>query len=234
MPPIIEAANGLQHVYLRGGTKEGTFRTWAGDAETPFEDAMLGFEMYWYGSSTIPMDMHVSSPILHLGSLCDLLGATNHGRFLVLEGDPARAELPASCRWGSLEKLPAVEKLGLHPNAVTVLYAAWDDVGAPAILSALQTVKVIPVDMPASSVAATTIVEPRTHVATVCKGFISRIVPSKVARTDSHPGNVAWVPSIVRTDDAIPSVVQLTGIHSENPLEGLVMLMQVGAGHHRR
>src|SRR5260221_7435947 len=70
--------------------------------------------------------------------------------------------------------------------------------------------------------------------ATAHKGFISRIVPSKVARTDSHLGNVAWVPSIVRTDDAIPSVVQLTGIHSENPLEGLITLMQVGAGHHRR
>jgi len=78
--------------------------------------------------------MHLSSPMSHLGSLCELLGATNHGRFLVLEGDPARAELPASCWWELLEKLPAIEKLELHPNVVTVLYAAWDDVGTPAIL----------------------------------------------------------------------------------------------------
>ena len=72
MLPIIEAANGLQHVYLRGGAKEGTFRTWTGDAEAPFEDAMLSVEMYWYGGPTIPMDMHLSNPILHLGS-CDSL-----------------------------------------------------------------------------------------------------------------------------------------------------------------
>jgi hypothetical protein len=47
---------------------------------------------------------------------------------------------------GLLAKLPAIEKLELHPSAVAALYVAWDDVGAPAILSALQTVKVIPVD----------------------------------------------------------------------------------------
>ena len=234
MLPIIEAADGLQHVYLRGGAKEGTFRTWTGDAETSFEGAKLGFEMFWYGSPTTTVgDMHLSSPIFHLGSLCDLLGATNHGRFFVLEGDPARAELPASCWWGLLEKLPAIEKLELHPNAVTALYSAWDDVGAPAILPALQTVKLIPVDTPASGVVATTIVEPRTHVATARRGFISRIVPSRVAKPDSHPRTVAWVPSTVRTDDAIPTVVQLTGIPSENPLERLITLMQVGTGQHR-
>ena len=234
MLPVIEAANGLQHVYLSGGAKEGTFRTWTGDAETPFEDARLGFEMYWYGSPTTATDMPLSSPIFHLGSLCDLLGATSHGRFLVLEGDPAQAELPASCWWELLEKLPAIEKLELHPNAMKALYSAWDDVGAPAALSALQTVKLIPGDAPASSVVATTTVEPRTHVATVRKGFISRIVPSKVARTDSRPRTVAWVPSTVRTDGAISSVAQPIGIHSENPLEGLITLMQAGAGQHRR
>jgi len=137
-----------------------------------------------------------------------------------------------------LEKLPAIEKLALHPNAVAALYVAWDDVGAPAILPALQTVKVIPVDpAPASSVLATTIVEPRTQgVATVRKGFISRIVPSKAARTDPHhPRTVASVPSsTVRTDDAIPPAVRLTGIHSETALEGLITLMQGRAGQHRR
>jgi hypothetical protein len=166
--------------------------------------------------------------------LCDLLGVTNHGRFLVLEGDPARAELPASCWWGLLEKLPAVEKLELHPNAVTALYVAWDDVGAPAILSALQTVKVIPVDPPVWSVIATTIVEPRTQVATVRKGFISRIVPSKAVKLDSHPRTVASVPSTIRTDGAIPPAVRLTGIDSKTALEGLTMLMQGRAGQHRR
>src|SRR5260221_12607140 len=76
----------------------GYLRRRSEDAETAFEDAMLGFEMYWYGSPTIPMGMHLSSPMFHLG-WCELLGATNHGRFLVLERDPARAEIPKSCWW---------------------------------------------------------------------------------------------------------------------------------------
>lgn len=232
--PIIEAANGLQHVYLCGGAKEGTFRTWTGDAATPFEDAELGLEMYWYGSPTTPMELHFTSPIFHLGALCDLLGATKRGRFLVLEGDPARAELPASCWWRLLEKLPAVEKLELHPNAVKALYSAWDDVGAPVLLPALQTVQLVRAGTATSSVAMTTIVEPRTHVATARKGIVSRIVPAKVVRPDSRPRTVAWVPGAYRADDTLPLVVQLTGIPPENSLEGLVTLMQGGVGRKRR
>jgi hypothetical protein len=262
MLPVIEAANGLRHVHLCGGAKEGTFRAWTGDADTPFEDAAMALEMYWYGSPTTPIDsdVHLSSPVFHLGSLCDLLGATAHGRFLVLEGDPARAEvLPPSCWWGLLEKLPGVERLELHPNAVTALYVAWDDVAAPAILSALKTVKLIPVvdpTPPAASVFATAmtttttttaaaaiVVEPRTQVATtIRKGFISRIVPSKAVRTgDSHPrAPVVGIPSpsstvTVRTNDDSDAVRAATaGVRSEAPLEELIALMQGHAGRHRR
>ena len=226
MLPAIQAANGLQHVSLRGGAKGGTFRMWTGDAETCFEDAKFGFEMFWYGSPTTTMDMHLSSPIFHLGSLCDLLGATDHGRFLVLEGDPrADLDLPPSCWWRLLEKLPAIEQLDLHPNAVAALYSAWDDVGAPAILPALQTAKLLSIDAPASSVVAIPNVEPHAHVATVRKGFISRIVPSRATKADPRPRTVAWVPSTARIDDAIPSMVQFTGIHSENILRRLITLM---------
>jgi hypothetical protein len=76
MLPMIEAASGLQHVYLRGVAKEGAFRTCIGDAETLFEHPLLGFEMCWYGSPTFSVDMHLSSPVFHQGSLCDLLGVT--------------------------------------------------------------------------------------------------------------------------------------------------------------
>ena len=72
MLPIIQVANGLQHVYLRRSAKGGTFHTWTGDAETPFEDAKFGFEMFWYGSPTTMMDMHLSSPgvfEIHLSSI---------------------------------------------------------------------------------------------------------------------------------------------------------------------
>jgi hypothetical protein len=231
--PTIETANGLQHIYLCGGAKEGTFRMWSGDTATSFEDAELGLEIYWYGSPQMKTVLHYTSPIFHLGGLCDLLGATKSGRFLVLEGDPAGAELPASCWWELLEKLPAVEKLELHPNAVNALYSAchWDDVGAAPLLLALQAVQLIPGDTATSSVVATTIDGPRTHLATVRKGFISRIVPSKVVRPDSHARTAASVPSMYRTDEA---VTQSKGMNAEDSLEELIRFLQHGCGQNWR
>jgi hypothetical protein len=225
--PIIEAADGLQHVYLSGGSKEGTFRAWTGDMVTNYEDAEFSFEVYWYGSPTSTMDQGLSSPIFHLGGLCDLLGATKRGRRLVLEGDLAstRSELPVSCWWGLLESLPAVEKLELHANVVKALYAAWEVVGAPAVLPALQQIQFVPAD------TAMTIVEPRPLAAPIRKGFISRIVPSKVARRSNSPARaIASVPS-TNTDDVLSSVVQPPGLHDEKSLEGLITSLQRGAGN---
>jgi F-box-like len=230
--PTIESANGLQHIHLCGGAKDGTFRAWTGDAVTSFEDAELGLNIFWRGSPTA-MEQIFTSPIFHLGALCDLLGAAKSGRFLSLEGDPAKAELPVSCWWRLLEKLSAVERLGLHPNVVEALHSALDDAGAPAILRDLQTVQLIPVDTAMSSVVAT-ITEPRTNPATVRKGFISRIVPSKVAWPDAHPHTAAEVPSTHGTDNVLTSVGQSTGMHAENSLEGLIALLQGGAGQNRK
>jgi hypothetical protein len=224
MLPIIKAAGGLQHVRLSGGAKEGTFRTWTGDAATICEDAEFCFTMFWKGSPTTMVDMPLTSPIFHLGALCDLLDATRYGRRLVLEGDPARAQLQTSCWWNLLEKLPAVEKLVLYPNAMKALHSAWDDVRAPAVLPALQQVQFVP------AYTATTVVARLTPLAFVQKDYISRIVPSKVARPDSRAHTIAWVPSTCRTDDALPPVVQLPGVHAEDSLEGLIMLLQSGAG----
>ena len=233
--PMIEAASGLQHVYLTGGAKEGIFRTWTGDAATIYEDAEFCFETFWYGSP-VSKDVHTSnltSPIFHIDSLCDLLGATKWGRKLVLEGDSTRSELPASWWWGLLEKLPAVEELELYPNAVKALYSAWDDVGAPAVLPVLRRVQFVQTAVSASSIAATTVAELPTYVTTVRKGLISRIVPSKAVKPDSPARTIAWVPSSHGSCDALPSVIQIPAIHTEPTSGGLIRLLQGGTGQSR-
>jgi hypothetical protein len=227
--PIIEAANGLQHVYLSGGAKEGTFRVWSGDMDTTYEDAEFSFEMYWYGSPMMTtMDQRLTSPIFHLGGLCDLLGATKCGRTLVLGGDPTptRVKLPALCWWMLLKKLPAVEELGLRANVVKVLYTAWKQVGAPAVLPALHLIHVLPAN------TATTIVEQRPLVAPpIRKGFISRIVPSKMAKRPNSPARaVVSVPSTNVPDDILPSSAQFPELHDEKLLDGLIKLLQGGSG----
>ena len=66
--PNIEAANGLQHVYLSGGSEDGTFRVWSGDVDTTYEDAEFALKMYWNGSpQIISMDRRFNrpSPIFH-------------------------------------------------------------------------------------------------------------------------------------------------------------------------
>jgi len=229
--PTIEAANGLQHVYLSGGTNKGTFRTWTGDDMTSCEDAELCFEMFWYGSPTMAeTDMPYTSPIFHLGTLCDLLGATKRGRRLMLLGDPARTQLPSSCWWKLLEKLPGVEILELHPRAVKALYYAWDDVGAPAVLPALLRAQLLGVtDDARTDDAATTVVELGTRISTPRKGFISRILPSKVAKLNFRPRDITWAPS--RADDTPPSAIHIS--ETNDSLEGLTNLLQRSAGGFR-
>ena len=225
--PIFEAANGLQHVYLSGGVKDGTFRTWTGDADTAHEDAEFFFEMYWYGSPTSALDdQSPTSPIFHLGGLCDLLGATKHGRGLVLEEDltPTRSELPALCWWRLLEKLPAVEKLEVHGNVVKALYAAWEETGAPPVLPALQQIQFVAVD------TATTIAALRSPASPVRKGFISRIVPFRVARGSNSPPRTIVSTPMTNETDVLPPAVQLPGLPDEILSEGLITLLQGGAG----
>jgi hypothetical protein len=229
--PIIEVANGLQHVYLSGGAKEGTFRAWSGDVATTYEDAEFSLEMYWYGSPTMTtMDQGLTSPIFHLGGLCDLLGATKCGRTLMLEGNltPTRVELPTFCWWMLLEKLPAVEELELHANVVKTLYTAWEGVGAPAVLPALHQIHIVPTN------TATTIIERRPLVTTpIRKGFIFRIVPSKVAKRPNSPAParaVVSVPSTNVPDEMLPSSAQFPELHDERSLDGLIKLLQGGSG----
>ncbi len=39
LSPIVEAANGFQHIHFSGEKEEGWFRMWAGNAATTWEDA---------------------------------------------------------------------------------------------------------------------------------------------------------------------------------------------------
>jgi hypothetical protein len=226
--PVIEAANGLQHVYLSGSAKEGTFRVWSGDVATTYEDAKFFFQMHWYRSRTLTaIDQRFASPIFHLGELCDLLGATKSGRTLLLEGDatPTRVELPSLCWWMLLRKLPAVEELELHANGVAALHTAWETAGAPAVLPALQQIHVVPAN------TATTIVERRPLVIPPTrKGFISRIIPSKVAKRPNSPARaVISVSSTNAPDDTpLPSSAQFPGLYDEKSLDGLIKLLQGG------
>jgi hypothetical protein len=227
--PIIEAANGLQHVSLSGGAKEGTFRVWSGDVATAYEDAEFSFGMYWYGSPMMTtMDQRLTSPIFHLGGLCDLLGATKRGRTLMLVGDPkpTRVDLPTFCWRMLLEKLPAIEELELHANVVKALYTAWEEVGAPAVLPALRQIRVVPAN------TATTIVEQRPPVTPpIRKGFISRIVPSKLAKRPNSPARaVVSAPSTNEPDEMLPSSIQFPGLHDEKALDGLIKLLQGSSG----
>jgi hypothetical protein len=224
--PIIEAANGLQHVYLSGGAKEGTFRVWSGDVATTYEDAEFSYEMHWYGSPMMTTtDQGLTSPIFHLGGLCDLLGITKCGRTLTLEGDPTptRVELPTFCWWTLLDKLPAVEELELHANVVTALYTAWEEVGAPAVLPALHQIHVVPTNSAVTAAERRPLVTPPIR-----KGFISRIVPSKVAKRPAHA--VVSIPSTNVPDEILPSSAQFPGLHDEKSVDGLIKLLQGGSG----
>lgn len=231
--PIIDAANGLQHVYLSGSAKEGTFRVWSGDVTTTHEDAEFSFEMYWYGSPTMTTmdsttDQGITSPIFHLGGLCDILGVTKCGRTLMLEGDqtPTRVELPPFCWWKLLEKLPAVEELELSANVVKALYTAWEEVDAPTVLPALHQIHVVPAN------TATTIVERRPLLTPpIRRSFISRIVPSNVAKRPNSPARVVVsVPSTNVPDEKLPSSAEFPGVHDEKSLDGLIKLFQGGSG----
>ena len=225
LPPIIEAANGLKHAYLSGGAKEGTFRVWTGDMDLVCEDAEFCFDMYWYGSPTNPPDpypMSLASPIFHLPVLCDMLGASRWVRNLELEG---HSELPNSFWWELLQKLQAVDQLEIHSSAAKALYSAWNDVGAPVVLPALQRVRFVRTETATTaSFAAKTTVGPRPHGTAVRGSFISRIIPSRLPRPEP-PAHAA--PITYRTANGPSSASEPLAIRAETAL-GLITLLHGG------
>ncbi|KAI9453463.1 hypothetical protein BJY52DRAFT_1173616 [Lactarius psammicola] len=231
LPPVIEAANGLKHAYLSGGAKGGTFRVWTGDMDPVCEDAEFCFEMYWYGSPpdppnpTGPFPTGLTSPIYHLPVLCDMLGASRWVRNLELEG---HSELPNSFWWELLQTLQAIEHLEIHSSAAHALYSAWNDVGAPAVLPALQRVRLVRTEAAttATNIAAKTTVEPRPHGTGVRGSFISRIIPSRLPGVEP-PAHA--VPITYRTANRRSSVSELLATRTETA-SGLITLLHGGVG----
>ena len=224
LPSIIEAANGLQYAYLSVGAKEGAFRVWTG-IDPVCEDAEFYFDMYWYGSPTNPPDPYLpslSSPMFHLPALCDMLGASTRVRNLELEG---HSELPNSFWWELLQKLQAVEKLEVHSGAVRALYTAWNDVDAPAVLPALQRVRLVRTET-ATTATRTTAMQPQRHATALRGSLISRIMPSRPPRS-KLPTNA--IPVTHKTADGDSSASEPPVIRAETA-SGLIKLLHGGVG----
>lgn len=222
-PSIIEAANGLQYAYLSGGAKEGSFRVWTG-MDPDGEDAEFYFYMYWYGSPTTPPDScPLSSPIFHLPSLCDMLGASTRVRNLELEGYP---ELPNSFWWELLQRLEAVEKLEIHSDAVRALYTAWYDFNAPAVLPALQSVRHVPTETVRTTTR--TIVGPQPRGVALRGSFMSRIMPSRPPKPKPPAHAASITHQHVNGHSLAPEPL---AIRSETVL-WLIKLLHRGVGHY--
>jgi hypothetical protein len=103
---VIEAANGLRHVQLSGGSLKGSFRLWTGDLG--YGEAEFSFEISWRarGTGNGPL-----CPVIDLAALCDLLGV-ERVRTLTLRTDSQdRIGSEKSFRQILLRKLPGVEVL---------------------------------------------------------------------------------------------------------------------------
>jgi hypothetical protein len=133
-PSIIEAANGLQYAKLYGGVERGSFCAWT-SMDPVGEDAEFYFNIYWSGTPAPPcFPTGPISPIFHLHTLCDLIGASTQVRYLELEGVE---KLPNLYFWRLLQKLQGVEQLVIHSRAMRALFTAWNNGNAPTVLPAL-------------------------------------------------------------------------------------------------
>jgi len=99
------------------------------------------------------------TPIIHITSLCDLLGATST-RSLILDARPDDyddcRDLSRSALWAFLGKLNAVEELELSTECAEALRDAWREDNAPAVLPALRRVRMVKVDNTAPSMSTIT------------------------------------------------------------------------------
>lgn len=164
IPPLlacVRATDSLSHIQLSGGALDGWIRVWAGDVSaTGYEDAEFSFSMNW-SVYLCPRQLRgiFQTPIVHIASLCDLLGATTTRR-LILDARPDDyddyRDLSRSALWAFLSKLNAVEELELCTDGVEVLRDAWKEDNAPAVLPALRKVRMVKVDNTAPSVSTTT------------------------------------------------------------------------------
>ena len=107
---VIEAADGLRHVQLSGGSLEGSFRLWSGDLGD-YEEAEFSFEISWraQGIGNGPL-----CPVIDLAALCDLLGVERVRTLTLRTSSQDRKGIVGSgksFRQILLRKLPGVEVL---------------------------------------------------------------------------------------------------------------------------
>lgn len=129
--PIIEAANGLRHIHFSLTEKGGWFRFWTGDTVTAWEDAEFCLCAKWNGGPGLSREC-----LRYFTMFCGVL-ATAWVRRLVI--DSPSSGLSKSYWSMLLHKLPGVEEVELYPASVDT----WKDIGVPAMLPALQTVRIV-------------------------------------------------------------------------------------------
>jgi hypothetical protein len=101
---VIEAANGLRHVQLSGGSLKGSFRLWTGDLG--YGEAEFSFEISWsaWGTGNGPL-----CPVIDLAALCDLLGVERVRTLTLRTNSQDRIGSGKSFRQILLRKLPGAE-----------------------------------------------------------------------------------------------------------------------------
>jgi len=104
LSPVIEAANGLRHVQLSGGSLKGSFRLWTGDLG--YGEAEFSFEIRWRarGTGNGPL-----CPVIDLAALCDLLGVERVRTLALHTNSQDRIGSGKPFRQILLRKLPGVE-----------------------------------------------------------------------------------------------------------------------------
>jgi hypothetical protein len=81
--PVVEAANGFQHIHFSGTQKEGWFRLWTGNTVTTWEDAEFCLHVEWTrydGLSRINLRSFIA--------FCDELGAARVRRLVMDSPSP--------------------------------------------------------------------------------------------------------------------------------------------------
>ena len=146
LSPVVEAANGFQHIHFSGAQTEPCFRLWTGNAATTWEDAEFCLYAEWGEVPRYQRYLHGNVSASHLIALCDVLGAARVHRLVI---DSPSLGMSKSYWWELLEKLPGIEELELYPASVGALGGAWMEnrakraKRAPAVLSALRRVRIV-------------------------------------------------------------------------------------------
>ena len=197
LSPVVEAANGFQHIHFSEARKEGWFHLWTGNAVTTWEDAEFCLCVEWKAPEVWLSRENLRSFV----TFCDAIGAALVRKLVIDSPSPS---LQKSYWWKILEGLPGVEELELYPTCVDALGGAWKAKRAsraPAVLPALRRVQIVDSELNNSSPQYSIIGDPPAR----------RIVQLPSSTED----NVAPFPEVVSAEKEL-----------ENLSKGLLRLLQ--------